>query len=196
MKKKLLLLEGNVLLSFMFSELCLVCLYPWVQIVNQHLLKDLTSLGLWNDDLKLKLIAHHGSVQVSDLGWLYLKLFFLWIGHTWFQRCGVMPRKGLVPRCSVLNLISCWVKKWPLSKMNDVSAVASSTLCFVSMVTHWWVFYLDPQNAKLWSSTNSMLRHRQTSGLSVKNGTFSFYLLIDWSQLGLPRLCTNNRFLF
>ncbi|MFM7105527.1 MAG: ribonucleoside-diphosphate reductase subunit alpha, partial [Flavobacteriales bacterium] len=32
-------------------------------IVNKHLLKDLVSLGLWNDDLKNKLIAANGSVQ-------------------------------------------------------------------------------------------------------------------------------------
>ena len=35
-----------------------------LQIVNQHLLKDLTELGLWNDDMKHKLIAHNGSIQV------------------------------------------------------------------------------------------------------------------------------------
>jgi ribonucleoside-diphosphate reductase alpha chain len=32
-------------------------------IVNKHLLKDLVSLGLWNEDLKNKLIAGNGSVQ-------------------------------------------------------------------------------------------------------------------------------------
>jgi ribonucleoside-diphosphate reductase subunit M1 len=36
------------------------------QIVNQHLLKDLTELGLWNDDMKHQLIAHNGSVQKID----------------------------------------------------------------------------------------------------------------------------------
>ncbi|XP_064607569.1 ribonucleoside-diphosphate reductase large subunit-like [Liolophura sinensis] len=36
------------------------------QVVNQHLLKDLTELGLWNDDFKNKLIAHGGSVQNID----------------------------------------------------------------------------------------------------------------------------------
>ena len=34
------------------------------QIVNQHLLKDLTELGVWDDDMKNLLIAHNGSVQV------------------------------------------------------------------------------------------------------------------------------------
>ena len=37
------------------------------QVVNQHLLKDLTELGLWGEEMKHKLIAHHGSVQVSPL---------------------------------------------------------------------------------------------------------------------------------
>lgn len=32
-------------------------------IVNKHLLKDLVSLGLWNEDLKNKLISANGSVQ-------------------------------------------------------------------------------------------------------------------------------------
>jgi ribonucleoside-diphosphate reductase subunit M1 len=33
------------------------------QVVNQHLLKDLSDRGLWNDDLKNEIIAHNGSVQ-------------------------------------------------------------------------------------------------------------------------------------
>ncbi|XP_065184212.1 ribonucleoside-diphosphate reductase large subunit-like [Sycon ciliatum] len=36
------------------------------QIVNQHLLKDLVERGLWSEDIKLKLIAHNGSVQRID----------------------------------------------------------------------------------------------------------------------------------
>jgi ribonucleoside-diphosphate reductase alpha chain len=32
-------------------------------IVNKHLLKDLVSLGIWNEDLKNKLISANGSVQ-------------------------------------------------------------------------------------------------------------------------------------
>ncbi|XP_038055328.1 ribonucleoside-diphosphate reductase large subunit-like [Patiria miniata] len=38
------------------------------QIVNQHLLKDLTESGLWNDDMKNLLIAHNGSIQnISEI---------------------------------------------------------------------------------------------------------------------------------
>lgn len=33
------------------------------QIVNPHLLKDLTELGLWNDSMKNRIIAENGSVQ-------------------------------------------------------------------------------------------------------------------------------------
>lgn len=33
------------------------------QIVNHHLLKDLTRLGLWNDTLRNMIIAHNGSIQ-------------------------------------------------------------------------------------------------------------------------------------
>jgi ribonucleoside-diphosphate reductase alpha chain len=32
-------------------------------VVNKHLLKDLVKLGLWNDNLKNKIIAANGSVQ-------------------------------------------------------------------------------------------------------------------------------------
>lgn len=44
--------------------------------VNSHLLKDLIKLGLWNEDMKNKLIAHNGSVQnikeiPSDLREIY-----------------------------------------------------------------------------------------------------------------------------
>ena len=35
--------------------------------VNRHLLKDLISRGLWNDEMRMKLIAHNGSVQRTDL---------------------------------------------------------------------------------------------------------------------------------
>lgn len=33
-------------------------------VVNQHLLHDLTTLGLWNSSLKNELVAANGSVQV------------------------------------------------------------------------------------------------------------------------------------
>jgi ribonucleoside-diphosphate reductase alpha chain len=32
-------------------------------IVNKHLLKDLVSLGLWNNDMKNRIIANNGSIQ-------------------------------------------------------------------------------------------------------------------------------------
>ena len=35
-------------------------------VVNKHLLRDLTKLGLWNDEMKNKLVAHNGSVQNID----------------------------------------------------------------------------------------------------------------------------------
>uniref|UniRef100_A0A914RHE3 Ribonucleotide reductase large subunit C-terminal domain-containing protein n=1 Tax=Parascaris equorum TaxID=6256 RepID=A0A914RHE3_PAREQ len=37
------------------------CIY--FQIFNPHLLKDLVDLGLWDDEMKLEIIAHKGSVQ-------------------------------------------------------------------------------------------------------------------------------------
>uniref|UniRef100_A0A1I8GJD0 Ribonucleoside-diphosphate reductase n=1 Tax=Macrostomum lignano TaxID=282301 RepID=A0A1I8GJD0_9PLAT len=36
------------------------------QVVNPHLLRDLTRLGLWSDDLKTAIVANQGSVQSID----------------------------------------------------------------------------------------------------------------------------------
>ncbi|GAB6020343.1 Ribonucleoside-diphosphate reductase large subunit [Chamberlinius hualienensis] len=33
------------------------------QVVNQHLLKDLTEIGIWDENMKNKIIADHGSIQ-------------------------------------------------------------------------------------------------------------------------------------
>jgi len=35
------------------------------QVVNPWLLRDLVDLGIWNEDLKQLIIAHHGSIQNS-----------------------------------------------------------------------------------------------------------------------------------
>lgn len=35
-------------------------------VVNQHLLMDLTRLGLWSADLKNELVAANGSVEVGN----------------------------------------------------------------------------------------------------------------------------------
>lgn len=45
-----------------------------IQIVNPHLLKDLTERGLWNEEMKNQIIACNGSIQVqnggeSELSW-------------------------------------------------------------------------------------------------------------------------------
>ncbi len=44
-------------------------LFLCLQVVNQHLLHDLTSLGLWNPDMKNELVANNGSVQVGIVLW-------------------------------------------------------------------------------------------------------------------------------
>lgn len=36
------------------------------QVVNQHLLNELTEAGIWNDTMKQQLIAHNGSIQKVD----------------------------------------------------------------------------------------------------------------------------------
>lgn len=46
-----------------WKEQLLSCSFS-MQIVNPHLLKDLTDRGLWNDEMKNQLIAQNGSIQV------------------------------------------------------------------------------------------------------------------------------------
>ena len=41
------------------------------QIVNQHLVKDLVNLGVWNDDMRNEIVALNGSIQVKIL-FLYI----------------------------------------------------------------------------------------------------------------------------
>ena len=33
------------------------------QVVNHHLIKDLTEIGMWDDDMKNEIIADYGSIQ-------------------------------------------------------------------------------------------------------------------------------------
>jgi hypothetical protein len=42
------------------------------QVVNQHLLRDLTELGLWNEDIKNAIIANNGSIQNIEVGFSYI----------------------------------------------------------------------------------------------------------------------------
>lgn len=44
-------------------------------VVNQHLLADLTQLGLWNSHLKNELVAANGSVQELDIP-MHLKMLY------------------------------------------------------------------------------------------------------------------------
>ena len=38
-----------------------------LQVVNHHLLRDLTEAGLWTKEMKNQIIAHNGSIQVVNL---------------------------------------------------------------------------------------------------------------------------------
>uniref|UniRef100_A0A8C4R0N4 Ribonucleotide reductase M1 polypeptide n=1 Tax=Eptatretus burgeri TaxID=7764 RepID=A0A8C4R0N4_EPTBU len=40
--------------------------YPIPEVLNPHLLKDLTDRGLWSEEMKNQLIAHNGSVQALE----------------------------------------------------------------------------------------------------------------------------------
>ena len=51
-------------------------------VVNQHLLHDLTRMGLWDADMKNELVAANGSVAVSGASW--------WVERLLLWRCVVM----------------------------------------------------------------------------------------------------------
>ena len=38
-----------------------------LQVVNHHLLRDLTEAGLWSEDMKNEMISQNGSIQVCAL---------------------------------------------------------------------------------------------------------------------------------
>ena len=42
------------------------------QVVNKHLLRDLSDLGIWNDEMRNQLIAHNGSVQVRSIQFSFI----------------------------------------------------------------------------------------------------------------------------
>lgn len=50
------------------------------QVVNHHLLRDLTDMGLWSDEMKNNLIANNGSIQVGVYS-CHATLIFLNILH-------------------------------------------------------------------------------------------------------------------
>ena len=52
-----------------FNTIGLAELLSWLfnQVVNHHLLKDLTELGVWNDEMKNQIIAKGGSIQVNSV---------------------------------------------------------------------------------------------------------------------------------
>ena len=50
--------------------------------MNQHLLHDLTRMGLWDADMKNELVAANGSVAVSGASW--------WVERLLLWRCVVM----------------------------------------------------------------------------------------------------------
>lgn len=58
------------------------------QVVNKHLLQDLTDLDLWNDDMKNTLIAHNGSVQVCIV-------YFAW---RLYKNCMRKYLEGIKPK--------------------------------------------------------------------------------------------------
>ena len=63
---KVATLELLICTLFFHSQFFLLA-SDWFQVVNHHLLKDLTELGLWDETMKHKLIAYGGSIQVRAL---------------------------------------------------------------------------------------------------------------------------------
>lgn len=80
-----------------------------IQIVNPHLLKDLTERGLWNEEMKNQIIACNGSIQVQNekkkgRGELTEYWYFLTYPRQWRKRmtihCGHIGLYRSVHFCS------------------------------------------------------------------------------------------------
>ena len=85
------------------------------QVVNQHLLRDLTELDLWDDEMKNKLIAANGSIQVCTYYSctfhykLWLAWFTFWKGGSisiWMAvfkpkilPCNIIFLDEIIPNC-------------------------------------------------------------------------------------------------
>ena len=53
-----------------------------LQVVNSHLLRDLTERDLWDDEMKNQMIASNGSIQVQWGLKSWSSLLFAWDGHS------------------------------------------------------------------------------------------------------------------
>ena len=80
-------------------------------VVNQHLLMDLTRLGLWSPDLKNELVAANGSVQVSTLR----TRLVIPAGPL----CNELPCLGSISYCQG------WRQYWASTKLDPTGCVTS-----------------------------------------------------------------------
>ncbi|NXE98618.1 RIR1 reductase, partial [Menura novaehollandiae] len=79
------------------------------QVVNPHLLKDLTERGLWSEEMKNQIIAHNGSIQYLGLGLVPDKQGqYLGLWSCSQQRGLLLGLGGLIPnKRHYLGLWSC-----------------------------------------------------------------------------------------
>jgi hypothetical protein len=89
-----------------------------LQVVNDHLLKDLTDLGLWNADMKNRLMYENGSIQVradrdrvsSSFVFESFRILrvFLIISKHCIKQCGKFLKRRLStwPQIGVLSSIN------------------------------------------------------------------------------------------
>ncbi len=63
----------------MTCKVCTISLMFCLFIQNHHLLKDLTEMGVWNEEMKNEIIAANGSVQLSCLSVTFDRILCLFI---------------------------------------------------------------------------------------------------------------------
>lgn len=131
------------LFLFLFSHVC-KCIF-W-QIVNQHLLKDLTERDLWNEALKNKLVAANGSIQVFFYfnlrdGWLFAsggrggQFSGTWnFSPLWFFRWAITCTKSVIWQKKIRvvekNICSILSPMVPLHDFFPAIFVCGGTFCW------------------------------------------------------------------
>lgn len=74
-------------------------------VVNKYLVQDLIRIGLWNADLKNKIISNNGSVQSLDIPYIYKELYkTIWeIKQIWVLK-GAVARGPFVDQSQSMNI--------------------------------------------------------------------------------------------
>jgi len=113
----------------------------FLQVVNHHLLRDLTEYGLWNDDMKNEIIAKGGSVQVSCK-----QTFFVRLGKRKSSRNCLFQNIDSIPQ----DLKDLYKTVWEISQ-KKVIQMAADRGAFIDQSQSLNIHIAEPNYGKLTS---------------------------------------------